>query len=124
MNANTAAYICLAAALLIFGGCSRETSAPAPLPVAQIPTTIKSAFTKANPDAQSSVNEYVTALQSKELPKAFSQLRDLSARRDLTPDQRAVAARAMATTFQQLRLAAEAGDPQAAAMVHSYLVTR
>jgi ribosomal protein L22 len=115
----------LALALLGLGGCNRNTSSmPAPLPVEQIPAAMQQAFTKAQPEAQSAANDVVSSVQSQDLTKAFEQLRDLSVRPDLTPEQKAVAARAMVTTVQQLQAAADRGDQKASEFMHKYISTR
>jgi hypothetical protein len=116
----------LIALLLLFEavGCNRNPGAVAQVSVEQIPTSLKSAFGKASPEVQSMADEAVSALQSQDAPKTFLDLRDLCARPDLTPDQRAMAAGAMVAMSKKLRADADQGDTKAAEFLKAYMSTR
>ncbi len=118
--------IYLIAVLMLFGpaGCNRNSGAVAPVSVEQIPATLKTAFGKAPPEVRSMADEAVSALQSQDAPKAFLDLRDLCARPDLTPDQRAMAAGAMVAMSKKLRADADQGDRKAEEFLKAYMSTR
>jgi hypothetical protein len=121
---NTMKLSFLAGVTLALGiGCSRYHVAP-PMDIAQVPTEINKAFDGSAGDAHQAATDYVSALKGKDAASAFVKLQGLSARTDLTPAQRATAARALAATFQQLRAAAQSGNAQAAEVMHQYISTR
>jgi hypothetical protein len=48
----------------------------------------------------------------------------LARQKDLTPEQRSIAARASVTCFKEVQAAASQGDASAQAVLHQYLSTR
>jgi len=109
--------------LPVLAGCSKPSSSAA-LAEDKIPTAMNEAFKQSSGDTKAMVSECVTACQSQSATTAFAGLQRLSQSKDLTPEQRAVTARAMATTIQKLRAASENGDPAAQALLHQYISTR
>jgi hypothetical protein len=108
----------------LFVGCSKSQNGSAPIEVTRIPTVMNKAFDQSTQDARKTESDYVAAMQGNDPATAFLKLQSLSARADLTSEQRSAAARAMATTFQQLRIAADGGNTQAKAVMHQYVSTR
>jgi hypothetical protein len=106
----------------IFAGCSKNSSTA--LAPEKIPTAVSEAFKQSSGDTKAMACECTAACQSQDVTMAFVDLQKLSRSQDLTPAQRAVTARAMATTFQRLRAASEGGDPAAQALMHQYISTR
>ena len=118
------AFPILGAALLMFAGCSREAAAPAPLPLEQVPTAVTTAFDNATPEIKAAAADFAASVKGNEIPTAFEQLQDVTSRPDLTPAQRATAARAMMSVAQQLQAAAANGDPKAAEALKRYQGSR
>src|SRR4051794_18405282 len=81
-------------ALALAAGCGRN-EAPKPLSADQVPAAVEDAFKEAPPDAKTAAAGVVSSLQGKDDVKAFFDLQSLSARNDLTPEQRQVATRSM-----------------------------
>lgn len=102
----------LGAAALGFIGCSRDAP-PAPLPLAEAPATIESAFKDAPPEAKAFATELSSALRTNDSPRAFVELQSLQGRADLSAEQREVVARSLAAVSQELNAAAANGDPRA-----------
>ena len=109
--------------LLAFAGCGRKPAASTPLPIEQVPQEIENAFKNAPPDASQAASEAVSAVRSDE-PEALADLQDLSARPDLSEEQRIAAARAMAAYLQKLRESAEKGNKKSEAALEHYRATK
>src|SRR5437867_4447923 len=70
-------------ALLAGGGCHRAGDAPPQaLAPEEVTPALDTAFKNANPENKQAANEVVSALQSKDDPKAFIHLQSLAARPD------------------------------------------
>jgi len=115
--------ICCAAAL---AGCGKSSTSTAPPPLAaeQVPETIETAFSQAQPEVKSVADNVASAEKNQDPATAFEQLQDLSARPSLTSEQRSAASRAMMTVAQQLQAAAANGDQKAQETLHKYMSTR
>ena len=118
------AFPVLSASLLLLSGCSRQAAAPAPLPLEQVPAAVTTAFDNSTPEIKTAAADFVASVKGNEIPTAFEQLQDVTARPDLTPAQRATAARAMMSVAQQLQAAAANGDPKAAEALKRYQGSR
>lgn len=114
----------LALGLMLVPGCSKSSSGPVTLAPEQIPTAMNEGFKQSSPEARELAGNCASATQNQDVTTAFADLQKLSRRNDLTPEQRSIAARAMATTMVQLRAASENGNPQAQAVLRQYLSTR
>lgn len=112
-----------AAMVLALAGCSKKTTATAPLPMEQVPQAVESAFKSAPQEASVAATEAVTAVREDD-PNALANLQDLSSRSDLNDEQRAVAARAMAAYLKQLHEKAEKGDKKADEAIQQYRATK
>jgi hypothetical protein len=110
-------------ALVFASACSKKTSTSVLQP-AEVPAALDQAFAKAAGEAQQAATESATAVQNNDPATAFETLQKLSSRPDLTPEQRATTARAMAASFKQLRSAAEGGNTRAQAVMQHYQATR
>jgi len=110
--------------LLLAAACSKSGSNAAALAPEQIPTALHQVFKQSSGETKELVNNCVEASQNKDVIAAFTDFQKLSHRDDLTPEQRAVAARAMTTTFKELRTASDTGNPAAKVVLHQYLSTR
>jgi len=82
------------------------------------------AFKQSTGDTKAMASASAAACQAQDAVAAFNDLQKLSQSSDLTAEQRAVTARAMAATFQKLRAASDNGDPAAQAALHNYISTR
>jgi hypothetical protein len=112
----------LATVSLIAAGCSKHTTQA--LAPEKVPAAMDQAFVKAVGEPKEIAQEVTTACQNQDAATAFVDLQKLSQRTDLTPEQRATTAHAMATLFGKLRADSENGNPAAQAVVHQYVSTR
>jgi uncharacterized lipoprotein YajG len=115
-------FLIISISLPLLTGCSKTSSTA--LSSEKIPAAMNEAFKQSSDDTKAMVSECVTACQSQNVTTAFTGLQRLSQSKDLTPEQRAVTARAMAATFQKLRAASDNGDAAAQAVLHQYISTR
>ena len=124
MNISRATLLTLTVitCLSIFPGCSKSDSKP--LSEDKIPSAMSEAFKQSTGDTKAMASDCAAACQAQDTATAFKDLHKLSQSSDLTAEQRAVTARAMAATFQKLRAASENGDPAAQALIHEYISTR
>ena len=113
--------LALAAGILVAtsAGCGRSGGGVAKTPE-QAKEAIQQAFAGAPSDVKAMVGDVEAAMKANEDAKAFLQLGNLSARADLTAEQRGAAAQAMLTVNQKLSAAAANGDRDAAALLDSY----
>jgi len=112
-------------ALLAGGGCHRAGDAPPQaLAPEEVTPALDTAFKNANPENKQAANEVVSALQSKDDPKAFIHLQSLAARPDLTADQRAAATRSMLSVLAQLQAAAANGNKAAEDLLQAYRASK
>lgn len=105
-------------------GCSKSSNAFVTLAPEQVPTVMNQAFKQSTGETKELANECVAASQNQKSSAAFTKLEQLARQSNLTPEQRATAARAMAATFKQLRAASESGDQVATATMKRYLSNR
>lgn len=104
-------------------GCGRSGTGVAKTPE-QAKEAIKQAFAGAPSDVKAMVGDVEASMKANEDAKAFLQLGNLSARPDLTAEQRGAAAQAMLTVNQKLSAAAANGDRDAAALLDSYRASK
>ena len=116
------AIVSLLFSLPILAGCTKAGATG--LSSDNVPKVIDHAFNQSSGDTKAMVSECVSAYQARDVATAFSDLQKLSQHPDLSPEQRAVTARAMAATFPILRSASDNGDAAAQAVLHQYLSTR
>ncbi len=122
-------WVCFAlvglSALLAGGGCHRRgDTPPQALAPEKVAPTLDAAFKNARPEDQQAAHEVVSALQSKDDPKAFVQLQSLTTRPDLTADQRAAATRSMLSVLAQLQAAAANGNKAAEDLLQAYRASK
>lgn len=126
MNLNCARRICLALGLAAWTacGCNRNAGPPPPLAAEEIPAAMEQGFSKAAPEIKEVVAPVVSALHSKDYPKASTVAQALSERPDLTSDQRLLVARAMLALNGLLQSAQAQGDADAAAALKFRQMTK
>jgi hypothetical protein len=112
------------ASISISMGCDRGPKEPAELTVQQLKENLDARFRNSSSKAKTAEANLATALQSGDMPMAFSEARALSANPELSPEERAAAAQAVVATFKELKKAADGGDKQAEDVVHAYISTR
>ncbi len=114
------------AALLVaassLAGCGGSSGAPKTPEQAR--TERDKAFANASPDVKAALGEAEAAMKAQEDAKAFMQLNALSARPDLTAEQRGAAAQSMLSVSKKLDEAAAKGDREAAALLESYRASK
>ena len=108
--------------LLVWPGCSKSNSTA--LAPEKVPGAINEAFSQSTGETKSLADQAAAAAKNQDPVTAFTQLQSLASNHDLTPEQRAIAARAMAATMPQLKAASDKGDPNAQAVLHQYMSTR
>jgi len=96
------------------GGCGDTTQPPTAISLDQIPAELGKAFTSAKGDTKELSGLAVTAVQSKEYPKAAMALDALARRPDLSKIQSRTVTGAAMTINAALLEAESKGDPQAA----------
>ncbi len=104
-------------------GCKPSANRAALTPE-QIPGTVTNAFREAAPEVKNLADEVAASLHNQEEPKAFWELQELSARPDLTPEQREAALRATLALNIRLQAAAAKGDKNAEEMLQRYRATK
>ena len=109
-------------ALLLATGCAKHS--PAALAPDQIPGAINQAFSQATGETKDAAAQAAAACQQHDAVGAFTSIQALAQQRDLTPEERSIAARAEVTCLRQVQAAAEQGDASAQAVLHQYLSTR
>lgn len=117
--------IALLAVSFFSAGCGKSgMTAPTPLEADKLPATVTQAFNQSAGQTRELATSYVSSFQSQDPTTAFQELQELRDQQNLNEQQRTVLARALMTTFQQLRLAAANGDKSAQLAIHKYLSTR
>ncbi len=109
--------------LVATSGCGPSGAGVAKTPE-QAKEAIKQAFAGAPSEVKAIAGDVEAAMKANEDAKAFLQLGNLSARPDLTAEQRGAAAQAMLTVNQKLSAAAANGDRDAAALLDSYRASK
>lgn len=103
-------------------GCQKDPEPPKPVAVDKAPEVLQEAFketpeTKKNPESaaiRQMVNDATAALQAQNYPQAMVILETLSARSDLTREQRDFVTRSMMAAHKALSEAAASGNAAAA----------
>jgi hypothetical protein len=117
--------LALLLALTFAVACKQESSAPAPLPIEQVPAALLKAFTKAKPEAKELVNQIVGALQAQDYSKAYLELQNLAARSGLDKEQQSITGRSVLTVNGLLQQAAQTkGDTKAAETLKTYRINK
>lgn len=103
--------VCL---LGIITACSKSGGEDAPLPTPEeVKPVLEKTFSEANAEVKGQVNNVVGYIQNDDPVGALLHLDQLSARTDLTREQRQAAAEATIAVNAKLQAAAESGDAQA-----------
>ncbi len=112
-------------ASLTGAGCNRNSDVhPKTLAREEVAPTLDDAFKNAKPENKQAASDVVSALQGKDDPRAFVQLQSLSAKPDLTPEQRAAATRSMLSVLAQLQAAAANGNKAAEDLLQAYRASK
>jgi hypothetical protein len=112
----------VAIALLAAAGCIKP--APTPLTPEKVPTAVTEAFKQSTGETKEIAASVAADCQGQDSVKAFSDLQALSHQTNLTPEQRAITARAFAGVFTKLRADSDNGDAAAQAAVNHYLSSK
>lgn len=126
MNLSCLKRMCLALGLAAWTvcGCNRHAGPPPPLAAEEIPAAMEQAFRQAAPEIKEAAGQIVSAVQSKDYPKASTLAQTLAERPDLTSDQRLLVARAMLALNGLLQSAQAQGDENAAAALKFHQMTK
>ncbi len=114
----------LLAAVLAFGCGCRKAGESAAGSEAAAKSSMTSAFAAASPEVKTLADDAAAALATQDSGRAFLQLGALTARPDLTAEQRSAATESMRLASQQLRDAAAKGDQDAAKVLENYRATK
>lgn len=123
-NFNRLVSVFWALVLVAASGCNRAAKAPPSISIEQVPQALESAFQGASSEATTAAVEAATAVRSDEPAVALEMLQDLSARPELTDEQRATAGRALTAYLQKAREAAEKGDKKSEDALQQYRATK
>ncbi|MBK7999463.1 MAG: hypothetical protein IPK15_12315 [Verrucomicrobia bacterium] len=126
MNRNFHRMSLLAGCFVGFAicGCDRGSTSLAPMPVEQAPQAIEDAFKGAATEVAATATDATAAMKADETVVVLESLQELSQRPDISDEQRATAARAMAAYLQKAREAAEKGDKKAEDALQHYRATK
>lgn len=108
----------------LLAGCSQTPTPPAPLAIAEIPATLTKAYAAAQPELKDLAAKVVAAVQGKDYPEAYTDLQLLCVGPGQNKEQRLTATRTMLTLTSLLQAAQTQGDPQAAAALKVYQMTK
>ena len=111
---------------LCAAGCSKNASqsAPAPMPIEQLPAALEKAFTKSKPEAKHLANQVVAFLQAQDYTKAYTGLQNLLGKPSLTKEQINVTTRGSLTVTTLLQSAQANGDAKAADALKAYRLNK
>lgn len=116
------APLCAMFLILFVLGCSQKAGQVQSTEA--IAANVDKSFANASSDATTLAKDGVDSLKNNDLPSAFEHFKNLSERGDLTPSQRQAASAAFVNVLQQARTAADKGDPQAQALLKSYMESK
>ncbi|MEW6157692.1 MAG: hypothetical protein AB1813_09680 [Verrucomicrobiota bacterium] len=100
------------ASMSLLIGCGNEP--PQPAQVEEVKPKLEQAFKESNGEVQTLANEAIAAINTSDHVKAYLQLETLAGKEGLTPEQKAAAAKTMASVNARLLQAAAEGNQQAA----------
>jgi len=103
----------LALLTCLLSGCQKENQPPPAVALEETPKTIESSFAQAPESAKQAASEAAAAIRSSNPSRAWASLQELSARSDLTPEQRQAAAQSLIAVGKELNDAAARGDRSA-----------
>ncbi len=110
-------------ALLVLAGCGRKQQASGPLPAAEMPAALSQAFATAGGDLPAQVQVVAAAAQEQD-PLVVPVLLQLTARPDLTPNQRAAANGCLQGLLEEARRRAAQGNASAEAVLQAYRASK
>ena len=122
--AQVAAGILGGCVLLLASGCDRTAPPAAALAIEQVPQAIEQAFQQAAPEDRENASHIISVLRSNQDAEAFVELQTLSARPELSPEQRVAAGRSMTALLERLRTAAAKGDKKAEDALENYAASK
>ena len=100
---------------LLVAGCNRQTKAPEPFPIAEVPAALQTAFGAATGESAQAVSNLLVAAASGADIDALALTDDLLQTPTLSREQRKVAVRCKLTFALAIQAAAEKGDQHASA---------
>ena len=116
--------IVLTLAAWVGAGCGQGTGGGQAKSEDEVRSGMSKAFGTASAEAKALADEAAAALKAQEDAKAFLQLNALTARQDLSREQRAAATESMLTVNKRLSEAAARGDKDAAKLVEEYRASK
>jgi hypothetical protein len=105
--------VLLLACACVAAGCGSSSDAPEALTMDEISSAAPNAFAGAQAEIAQLSNEAIEAINQQDYTTAWGKLQDLSARPDLTPEQREFVAQSIASVAAEVARAEEAGDEAA-----------
>jgi hypothetical protein len=115
--------VALLSIFVFASGCRKQTVAK-PLPIEEVPSTIKEAFKQSsNPEVTNAVSEVFTIGQE-DHGKTLEELQVLTEQPNLTPEQRRATDRAVYSVLDKLRQSASKGDKAAEEALKKYRATK
>lgn len=121
---NHITRLTLLSGIVGLAGCSKTPTPPPTADLSQAPATFNNTFNHADEPTRQLAAGVAQSFAGQDAAMAFNQMRQLSGQANLTPEQRALLAKTMQTTFQKLQDSARNGDQNAQQTVRSYLSTR
>ena len=105
-------------------GCSKNVTAPPPLPADQLPAAMQKAFSKAKPEIKEVADQVVASLQATDYAKAFAGMQKLGGQSGLNKEQIDVITRGSLTLNGLLQAAQTQGDQKAAETLKTYRINK
>lgn len=100
--------------------CNRTQPPPDPIPVAELPAALETAFAPAQPEAKTQASQVVALVRAHDYPKAFAALQALATRPGLSKEQLRVLSGATLTVNSLLQEAQTKGDTKAIQTLENY----
>ena len=108
--------------IVLTAACGKKPSEP-PISAEQVPQVLDDAFKQAQPEASAAAKEVISSARTGD-PAALQQTHELTARPDLTDEQRKAAFRAAAALHQKVVEDAARGDQKAEEALKVYRATK
>ncbi|MCW5558473.1 MAG: hypothetical protein KIT22_11665 [Verrucomicrobiae bacterium] len=105
-------------------GCGQTSEPPAPIPISEAPTGVRSAFAGAPSALRQEAEAAADGIAGGDYVGSLGRLQMLSSSPDLSPEQLQALAQSRTAVITKLNEAAAAGDARAAAAMETYRGSR
>ena len=106
----TTGFLVSCSASWLATGCGQQGKAPEPLPMAEIPKAMESAFLKSDGPSRDIVSNVVVSIRANDSAKALFLTETLAQRPNLNVGQHTIISRSLMTLVEEAQAAAAKGD--------------